>query len=715
MHTVRNVACLWLNLDSELQLLRLRDIVHDELSTVTAKVCALISERHLQIETRAKAVLAQKLCDVLRHLLEVIIGRSNLSRRRLDHFLNFFGPDQSILRRRDLFYNHFCSVVGSSVFSAFTFERAPVVEDVDRTHDNSTQKKATQSWPTKISDQFVKKCCARYRQAYQMQEPLCCAVCARAKRYLTITVYELKTGDSEMPEWFCLLRTPQSHRFYDHSDFRFSHPALDRSIISRSGVVNADQDHNVEFNICNECLNPLKKGVPTVPRHGLINGLYRGELPEHLKDITWLEEQVCALARPGPIVFRLFGSDSKEQPFLAKGNVCVHPQPTASTAKVLPMVPEDINQMIAVVFTSSLLKLPSDVAKRVFRVRKQKITDFLLHLREVNSLYRDININLENINRYPHDGVLPGIYDRIVVNQVLNPGEIFEEETAAFEPHPGSDLNVVDSPANGSNVHIENMGIYDSSGQSEPFRFLKASALRDLAPNERPSHIVIPRSTALLQEYANPNLFPMMFPTLFPLGIGGFDDPTRRTPISFRNQLEHFLDLNDPIFRRHQSFMFVALNIHQRRLSHLHTSLAIRKSRYDHVAPKIASLTPEILDRLAKHVEQEKKINDLPQEDKDAFTLVNEVSTISGNIPGSAAGKRKIRNDMRAYFGYFGMPHLYLTMNPNASHSPLFQRIFGDKSVNLSEQYPELVDSVNRRIRENIVVPRQIFGNPRPM
>jgi hypothetical protein len=128
----------------------------------------------------------------------------------------------------------------------------------------------------------------------------------------------------------------------------------------------------------------------------------------------------------------------------------------------------------------------------------------------------------------------------------------------AFEPHPASSLNKNDKASDlhsSNNVHIEHMGIHDSSGKSESHQFLKASALRELAPNVRPSHLAIPRSMEALGEYVNPSLFPKMFPSVFPLGIGGFDDATRRTPIGFRNQIEHFLDLDDPSFRWHQSFM----------------------------------------------------------------------------------------------------------------------------------------------------------------
>jgi hypothetical protein len=331
-----------------------------------------------------------------------------------------------------------------------------------------------------------------------------------------------------------------------------------------------------------------------------------------------------------------------------------------------------------------------------------RIFDFLSYLSNCNPLYENIQIGETNLAQYPIDDMLPGIDNRVVVNQVPNPSEMFEEETAAFEPHPASALNRMEAGTSTSQretVHIENVGLYDANAENTPARFLKASALRQLALAERPSLLAIPRSGQALSEYSNPALFPMMFPTLFPLGVAGFDDPTRRTPIAFRNQVEYFLDLADPAFRRHRSFVFVALNIWQRRLSHLHTSLAIRKPRYAHVAPKIATLKPEIIERVAKHVENEREISTLCSEEKNVFTLVKELTTISAHIPGSSAAKLTDRNNVHAYFGYFGMPLFYLTTNPNASHSPVFQCIYGDELVDITKRFPDLVNSLERRIR----------------
>ena len=211
-----------------------------------------------------------------------------------------------------------------------------------------------------------------------------------------------------------------------------------------------------------------------------MNHLYRGQLPECFKDLTWLEEQVCALAHPGHNVFCPYFSNDPQQPYLAKGNCCVHPQPTRSTAQLLPLLPTDMNNMLGVIFTSSLSKMPKNILKNVFRVRKPMILDFLTYLSQVNPLYANIEINDSNLAEYPNDDMLPGIDNHVILNQVPNPSEMFEEETAAFEPHPASTLNKNDGHSSvdvQETIHIENVGLCDANGKNDPAHFLKASAL----------------------------------------------------------------------------------------------------------------------------------------------------------------------------------------------------------------------------------------------
>lgn len=87
---------------------------------------------------------------------------------------------------------------------------------------------------------------------------------------------------------------------------------------------------------------------------------------------------------------------------------------------------------------------------------------------------------------------------------------------------------------------------------------------------------------------------------------------------------------------------------------------------------------------------------DLPDDQRAAFDLLKHVNTVAAKVPGSQASKFYIHNEIRSYFGYFGLPHIFLTINPNAIHSPIFQLIFGDTTVDLSERYPFLKTAAER-------------------
>ncbi|KIO27386.1 hypothetical protein M407DRAFT_49326, partial [Tulasnella calospora MUT 4182] len=95
-------------------------------------------------------------------------------------------------------------------------------------------------------------------------------------------------------------------------------------------------------------------------------------------------------------------------------------------------------------------------------------------------------------------------------------------------------------------------------------------------------------------EYKNKGLFPGMFPTLFPFGCGGFEDPQGPVSVSFQKQAEYYLDTSDRSFRYHKYFMFVALNILQRRMARLHTHFTVQRSNFEVVTRKLVALSPAL-------------------------------------------------------------------------------------------------------------------------
>ncbi|KAG1733184.1 uncharacterized protein EDB91DRAFT_1001485, partial [Suillus paluster] len=133
--------------------------------------------------------------------------------------------------------------------------------------------------------------------------------------------------------------------------------------------------------------------------------------------------------------------------------------------------------------------------------------------------------------------------------------------------------------------------------------------------------------------------------------------------------------------------------------AHLQTSFVVRKSNFESVAHNLTTVSASVLHRLAAQLEQECKLSGLTTDEQNTLKLLCQVNTMSARIPGSQAAKVYVRNEMRNYYGYFGLPHVFLTFNPSAAHSPIFQVMYGDHSVDLSEHFPRMPAGRVRALR----------------
>lgn len=312
---------------------------------------------------------------------------------------------------------------------------------------------------------------------------------------------------------------------------------------------------------------------------------------------------------------------------------------------------------------------------------------------------------------YPDDDILPGLSDGVIEDHEIDVRAVFDEETAGFSEHPAQMLGEITSsdelrdspdviPSHMAIVMLEKMGVSDPECDKISGRACTAAALRNLhSQSGQDPDLVVHRGLYAIPEYKNPDLLPGMFPTLFPYGIGGFEDKRRDTPLSFEQQARYYLNLPDRAFRYHHSYLFVVLNILQRRAAHLHTFFTVRKSNFHMVARKLSQVSAAVLESLASKLEREHRLSSLTAEEQSAMSLLQQVNTISARIPGSHASKIYVRNEIRSYFSYFGLPHLFFTFNPSPAHSPVFQVMFGDYSVDLSSRFPKLVSGRERALR----------------
>ncbi|KAF8223881.1 hypothetical protein L208DRAFT_1314776, partial [Tricholoma matsutake] len=149
----------------------------------------------------------------------------------------------------------------------------------------------------------------------------------------------------------------------------------------------------------------------------------------------------------------------------------------------------------------------------------------------------------------------------------------------------------------------------------------------------------------------------------------------------------------DLSFQYHHSFISVVWNMIECRMAHLQTYFTVKGSHFDSVAEKLVAISHDTLATVANHLEQEGSIAELNDEQKNGMDLLKQVNTIAAKIPGSQASKISCQNAIHSYAGFFSIPSLYFTANPNAAHSPIFQIMCSNVCVNLDDRFPVLVST----------------------
>ncbi|KAG1855287.1 hypothetical protein F4604DRAFT_1590812, partial [Suillus subluteus] len=182
-------------------------------------------------------------------------------------------------------------------------------------------------------------------------------------------------------------------------------------MLYRVGIVDCTSDQ-VRLFLCALCRASLSK-PDSVPRLALANNLYRGQLPVHLQDISWVEEKICAIYCVTAHVTRLFQSSDPAQPKVFHGNTCAHNMNIVSTAPVLPCMPSDINGLLSIIFVGPG-KFNLNQLGMAKVVAHHRIWTFLLWLKHHNHLYSMIPLDSEVMSMYPEDDILPGLSDHVI-------------------------------------------------------------------------------------------------------------------------------------------------------------------------------------------------------------------------------------------------------------------------------------------------------------
>ncbi|MCW5954917.1 MAG: hypothetical protein KIT69_21895, partial [Propionibacteriaceae bacterium] len=168
-----------------------------------------------------------------------------------------------------------------------------------------------------------------------------------------------------------------------------------------------------------------------------------------------------------------------------------------------------------------------------------------------------------------------------------------------------------------------------------------------------------------VSEYNNPGLMMMMFPSLFPFGVGGPEDD-RRVHVSPELWTRHCLQLEERKFVVHPTFSFVRFNQQQRHQ-------VSRKARFQIKAPffqGVSSVTSGALRSILDRMSTEQGLHELLAESPSVSALFRSVRTIGSHIEGSPSARLALRKPMEGLTMRYGPPMLWVTVNLADLHDP---------------------------------------------
>ncbi|KAJ7031866.1 hypothetical protein C8F04DRAFT_959675, partial [Mycena alexandri] len=205
------------------------------------------------------------------------------------------------------------------------------------------------------------------------------------------------------------------------------------------------------------------------------------------------------------------------------GHIIVYPQRPSAIAQSLPPSLEEIITPVCVIFVGSKPPTEEWLRKKAspLIVRKEKVLKALEWLKIHNHLYSEIPIDRPLLDSLPDETILPFHIQHIIPSSGLDATT--------------SDYEILNPPP--SNIPFQSVVVTDVDGNA-PSKDLRAAALRHM---KKPgsNYIELPHDPNPANEFNNPTLFPMMYPTLFPYGLGGMEDKDRRTRLGFKRHIKH--------------------------------------------------------------------------------------------------------------------------------------------------------------------------------
>lgn len=352
-----------------------------------------------------------------------------------------------------------------------------------------------------------------------------------------------------------------------------SHPSFSHDILIDPVGVNCTKNCSPTVNLCPTCFSSLKNNK--TPPHALANHMFLGDVPPPLSSLTMVEEALIAWSCCKTWIVQLpFPSEAEKAQdkhkirinkpgaqYGFKGHIITYPQDTMSLEHDLPVSLHDMQAVLCVIFVSAEPPSKEWLQKNseLLLVCRDIVRTALHFLKSHNPYYRSVNINETSLEDYPSNDVIPvHIELSDSADQSLSAGynqqhDSIHETTGTVQSETSNNQKENASPQEQVPfASLYNQVVVTDVESSAPGHQLRAAAIRHI--KQGGSHIQVSHSQNPCNEFYNPDLLPMIYPTLFPYGLGGFEDSQQKTSVSLKAHMKHLFSLASSHFRKHHSF-----------------------------------------------------------------------------------------------------------------------------------------------------------------
>ncbi|EAU82081.2 hypothetical protein CC1G_09683 [Coprinopsis cinerea okayama7 len=503
--------------------------------------------------------------------------------------------------------------------------------------------------PTTIKD--IARCVGAHTEALKPEfiEEFPCAVCGQLHKR-----FELRPFHKEQYSMDLLS---------DNSGTRRERRHASEPIQPLEGpVLLPDANH-----ICSGCSTSLAK--KRIPKFALANGFWVGQVPPELQDLTLGEKALVSRVRRNRSLVRVSKGHYK-----MVANVISWPNPVVKVYSALPPPREDLDDVLAIIFTGTEPPTEEDSKRSPLLVRRRKVLAALEWLKLNHTEYEEILIDNNALEGYEEEGIPVVVYHRPVAAEVGNqPGlakPVYEEEERGTEYGPCP---------------------YSVHG-------LTTTKFSDLTPTKRKDIAIqwltdgggalgVGRGSSPLSLYDNPSLYTQMFPWLFPYGLGGVGGEDRR-------------------FQMDSHFVITAFNHQQIKRTSSATFLMVKRGNFESVAQSILDINPAVLSSISERMREGQRVVPVTDAEKRCFKLLEQIEQVGGHVDGSLARRKYMRKELWSLVAFQGAPNWYITISPADNRHPLAIYWAGDPE-------PYKPDIKSSTLRETLIATNAAGGRKR--